>query len=91
MVVVAIRYMLLAVTRFVNTDEHRIDVLMYGIQREVINKMVECSVILTIDTLIYSIRECLESTEDQINEPVSVLINKHPEAWRCRFMYPQAG
>ena len=91
MVVVAIRYMLLAVTRFVNTDEHRIDVLMYGIQREVINKMVECSVILTIDTLIYSIRECLESTEDQINEPVSVLINKHPEAWRCRFTYPQAG
>ena len=91
MVIVAIRYMILAVTRFENTDERGIEEIMYGIQREVINKMMDCAVILIIDTLLDSIRECFGTTEDQINELICVFISKLPEAWRCRFTAPQAG
>ena len=91
MVIVAIRYMILAVTRFENTDERGIEEIMYGIQREVINKMMDCAVILIIDTLLDSIRVCFGTTEDQINELICVFISKLPEAWRCRFTAPQAG
>ena len=91
MVIVAIRYMILAVTRFENTDERGIEEIMYGIQREVINKMMDCAVILIIDTLLDSIRVCSGTTENQINELICVFIIKLPEAWRCRFTAPQAG
>jgi hypothetical protein len=83
--------MILAVTRFENTDERGIEEIMYGIQREVINKMMDCAVILIIDTLLDSIRECFGITEDQINELVCVFISKLPEVWRCRFTVPQVG
>ena len=88
MVIVAIRYMILAVTRFENTDERGIEEIMYGIQREVINKMMDCAVILIIDTLLESIRVCFGATEDQINELVCVFISKLPEG---RFTAPQVG
>ena len=91
MVIVAIRYMILAVIRFENTDERGIEEIMYGIQREVINSVMDCAVILIIDTLLDSIRECFGTTEDQINRLVCVFISKLPEAWRCRFTVPHAG
>ena len=56
MVIMAIRYMILAVIRFENTDECGIEEIMYWIQREVINKMMDCAVILIIDMLLGSIR-----------------------------------
>lgn len=83
--------MILAVTRFDNIDDRSIEEIMYGIQREVINKMMVCAVILIIDTLLESIRECFGTTADQINELVCVFISKLPEAWRRRFTVPQGG
>lgn len=91
MVFVAIRYMILAVTRFENTDNRGIEEIMYGIQREIINEMMDCAIILIIDTLLDSVREYFGATESQINELVSVFISKLPEVWRCRFTTPQAG
>jgi hypothetical protein len=90
MVIVAIRYMILAVIRFDNTDDRGIEEIMYGIQREIINQMLDCAVILIIDTLLDSVRECFGVSEDKINELVRVFISKLPEAWRKRFAVPQA-
>ena len=45
MIIVAIRYMILAVIRFDNTDNRGIEEIMYGIQREIINKMIAQSII----------------------------------------------
>ena len=90
MVIVAIRYIILAVTRFENTDDCGIEEIMYGIQWEVINKMMDCAIILIIDMLLDSIRVCFSVTEDQINELVCVFISRFPEAWRCRFTSSQA-
>ncbi|MDO5415547.1 MAG: hypothetical protein Q4F78_08805 [Bacillota bacterium] len=72
----AIRYMILAVTHFENTDGCGIEEIMYGIQRVVINRMLDCAVILIIDTLLDSIRECIGTTEDQINRLVCLFISK---------------
>lgn len=91
MVFVAIRYMILAVTRFENTDDRGIEEIMYGIQREIINEMMNCAIILIIDTLLDSVREYFGATESQIKELVSVFISKLPEVWKCRFTAPQAG
>ena len=91
MVFVAIRYMILAVTRFENTDNRGIEEIMYGIQREIINEMMDCAIILIIDILLDSVREYFGATENQINELVSVFISKLPEVWRCRFTVPKAG
>ncbi|MDO5134209.1 MAG: transposase [Eubacteriales bacterium] len=91
MVFVAIRYMILAVIRFENTDNRGIEEIMYGIQREIINEMMNCAIILIIDTLLDSVRECFGATESQIKELVNVFISKLPEVWRCRFTAPQAG
>jgi hypothetical protein len=90
MIIVAIRYMILAVIRFDNTDNRGIEEIMYGVQREIINKMMDCAIILIIDTLLDSIRECFGLSEDRINELVRVFISKLPEAWRKRFTVPQA-
>ena len=76
--------MILAVTCFENTDDRCIEEIMYGIQREVIKKMMDCAIILIIDTLLDSIRQCFGATEEQINELVCMFISKLPEAWRCR-------
>ena len=90
MIIVAIRYMILAVIRFDNTDNRGIEEIMYGVQREIINQMLDCSIILIIDTLLDSIREYLGLSEDRIKELVSVFISKLPEVWRKRFTVPQA-
>ena len=89
MIIVAIRYMILAVIRFDNTDNRGIEEIMYGVQREIINQMLDCSIILIIDTLLDSIREYLGLSEDRIKELVSVFISKLPEVWRKRFTAPQ--
>ena len=70
--------------RSVNIEE-----IMYGVQREIINQMLDCSIILIIDTLLDSIREYLGLSEDRIKELVSVFISKLPEVWRKRFTAPQ--
>ena len=90
MVIVAIRYMILAVIRFDCTDNRGIEDIMYGVQREVISEMMDCAIILIIDTLLDSIRECFSATENQINSLVCAFISKLPETWKCRFSVAQA-
>ena len=65
MVIVAVRYMILAIARFENTDTRGIEEIMYGIQREIINKMMDCAIILIIDAFLDSVRECFGATEAQ--------------------------
>ncbi len=54
MVVVAIRYMILAVERFKNSDDRSIEELFYGVQREIVNELIDCAIVLMIDTLLDS-------------------------------------
>ena len=91
MVIVAIRYMILAVSRFNNTDTRGIEEIMYGIQREIVNEMMDCAIILIIDTMLDSIRECFGATEAQIDQLVCTFISKLPEMWKCRFTQPQVA
>lgn len=91
MVVVAIRYMILALFRFENTDNRGIKEIMYGIQREIVNEMMDCAITLIIDTLLESIRTYYGATESQINDLIVVFINKLPEEWRCRFSLQQTA
>lgn len=91
MVIVAIRYMILAVERFKNTDNRSLEELFYGIQREIINEMMDCAIILVIDALLDSIRQYFGATENQIDELVSLFISKLPEGWRQRFKDPQVA
>lgn len=91
MVIVAIRYMILAVERFKNTDNRSLEELFYGIQREIMNEMMDCAIILVIDVLLDSIRQYFSATESQINELLSLFIRKLPEGWRQRFKDPQVA
>lgn len=91
MVVVAIRYMILAVERFKNSDNRSIEELFYGIQREIVNELIDCAIVLMIDTLLDSIREYYHASETQITELVSIFISKLPENWKMRFQVAQAA
>lgn len=55
--------MILAVERFRNSDNRSIEDLFYGIQREIVNELVDCAIVLMIDTLLDSIRECYNASE----------------------------
>lgn len=88
MVVVAIRYMILAVERFHNTDNRTIEELFYGVQREIIAEIMDAAIVLIIDTLLDSVRQCFHATEEQINELVCVFIEKLPSSWQKRFRLP---
>ena len=91
MVVVAIRYMILAVERFRNRDSRSLEDLFYGVQREIINELMDCAIVLMIDTLPDSIREYYNASETQVAELVCLFINKLPENWRNRFQTPRAA
>jgi hypothetical protein len=91
MVIVAIRYMILALERFNSTDTRGIEELMYQVQREVVNEMMDCAIILIIDTLLDSIRECFGVSESRIGELVNLFISKLPDVWRRRFKVTQTG
>lgn len=91
MVIVAIRYMILAVERFKNSDNRTIEELFYGVQREIVNELMDCAIVLMIDTLLNSIREYYNASECQIAELVSLFISKLPENWKNRFQMPKAA
>lgn len=86
MVVVAIR---LAVERFRNSDSRSLEDLFYGVQHEIINELMDCAIVLMIDTLLDSIREYYNASETQITELVCLFISKLPENWRNRFQTPK--
>ena len=85
MVVVSIRYMILAVERFKNSDNRSIEDLFYGVQRGIVNELIDCAIVLMIDTLLDSIKEYYNASESQVAELVCVFISKLPENWKNRF------
>lgn len=91
MVIVAIRYMILATERFKNNDNRSIEELFYGVQREIVNELVDCAIVLMIDTLLDSIREYYNASEAQIAEMVVLFISKLPENWKNRFQIPETA
>lgn len=90
MVVVAIRYMILSVERFKNSDNRSLEDLFYGVQREIVNELIDCAIALMIDTLLDSIREYYHASETQVAELVCLFISKLPENWKIRFQMPKA-
>lgn len=91
MVVVAIRYMILSVERFKNSDNRSLEDLFYGVQREIVNELIDCAIVLMIDTLLDSIREYYHASETQVAELVCLFISKLPENWKIRFQIPKAA
>lgn len=91
MVVVAIRYMILAVERFKNSDNRSIEELFYNVQREIVNELIDCAIVLMIDTLLDSIREYFHASEAQVEELVCLFISKLPENWKNRFQMPKVA
>ena len=91
MVVVAIRYMMLAVERFNNTDDRTIEEFFYGLQREVLNEMMDCAITLILDIMLESIRKTFNASNDQMDALVSNFISSLPIQWRDKFSLPVAA
>lgn len=91
MVVVSVRYMILAVERFYNTDNRTLEDLFYGVQREIMNEMIDCAIILILDVMLDSVRQYFGATENQINSLVCTFISNLPAQWRERFTMPEAA
>ena len=91
MVIVSIRYMILAVERFRNTDNRSIVELFYQVQREIVNEMMDAAIILILDIMLKSVKQYFGASEDQINELVSTFIDNLPAHWQARFSKPNAA
>ena len=86
MVVVAIRYMVLAIERFNGTDDRTIEDIFYQIQRDIVNEMMTCNIVIALDALLDSVRICFGTSEEKIGELVRIFIEKLPVQWKMRFM-----
>lgn len=91
MVIVAIRYMILATERFQNTDNRSLEDLFYGVQREVINEMMDCAIILVLDIMLESVKQYFHASDKQIDELVITFINNLPAHWQSRFNKPESA
>ena len=91
MVIVALRYMILSVERFNNTDNRSIEELFYGIQREVINDLIDCAIVIVLDAMLASVKQYFNATDAQITEMVCGFINNLPDAWKKRFQMPEVA
>ena len=85
MVIVSIRYMVLALERFWNTDNRTIEDLFYQVQREVVSQMIETAIIIMLDAMLESVRKFFGASEDQINQLVHNFIDELPMIWKARF------
>ena len=91
MIIVSIRYMILALARFNNTDNRTIDDLFYRVQREVINEMIERNVLLLLDIMIESTKEYCKLNDNQVDDLVCIFIDKLPDEWKYRFDLSEAS
>ena len=91
MVVVALRYMMLAVERFNNTDNRTIEDFFYGMQREVFNEMMDCAITLILDIMLESVRRTFDASDEQMDALVSNFISNLPAEWKVRFKTPDAA
>ena len=88
MVVVAIRYMILAMAMFKNSDSRTAYEIFCRAQREVINEMINSSVRLILDILFETVREFFKATDKQMNEFICLFIDKLPDFWKNKFVKP---
>ena len=88
MVIVAIRYMVLAEERFYNTDNRTLEEIFYQAQREVISQMIDTAIVIVLDAMLDSVRKIFHSTEDQIKQLVHQFIQELPTVWKERFKDP---
>ena len=88
MVIVAIRYMVLAEERFYNTDDRTIEEIFYRAQREVISQMIDTAIVILLDAMLDSVRRFFNATEEQIRSLVNNFISELPEIWKKRFEDP---
>lgn len=91
MVVVALRYMILAVARFYNTADWTIEDVFFGLQQDLIREKVDREVVLLIDALLDSVREYFGATEKQMHDLLRSFINKLPMHWQQRFTLLEAA
>ena len=91
MVVVAIRYMMLAVERFYSTDNRSITELFYQVQREIVNEMMDSAIVLILDIMLQSVKQYFGASDEQINGLVCTFINNLPAHWQSRFSMPGAA
>ena len=88
MVIVSIRYMVLAIERFWNTDNRTIEELFYEVQREVISQIVDTAIIIVLDAMLDSVRKTFGASEEQIDNLVHNFINELPRVWQQKFCDP---
>ncbi len=91
MVIVSIRYMILSVERFQNTDNRSLEELFYGIQREIIDEVMNSALILLLDIMLESVKDYFNATEEQINELVYRFIDKLPTVWKNKFQLSKSA
>ena len=91
MVVVALRYMILAVERFHNSENISVEELFYGVQREIINQMMNVAIVTLLDILLDSVRNFFHATDEQITDLICVFIDRLPAEWKCRFKRPEVA
>ena len=88
MVIVSIRYMVLAEARFWNTDNRTFEEILYEVQRQVISQMIDTAIIIVLDAMLESVRKVFHATEAQIEELVHTFISELPSMWKERFIDP---
>lgn len=88
MTIVAIRYMILAVERFNNSDNRTVEELFYQVQREIINQMMNIAIITLLDMLLDSVRDFFHVSEEQIDTLLCKFVAQLPEPWKSRFHSP---
>ena len=92
MVVVALRYMMLAVERFNNTDNRTIEEFFYGMQREILNEMMDCAItLILVDIMLESARRTFGASDEQMDALVSNFISNLPTEWKAKFRMPDAA
>ena len=90
MVIVAIRYMILAVERFNNTDDRTIEEFFYDLKREVFNEMLDYALTLILDIMLESIRKTFNASDDQMDTLILDFVSSLPDQWRAKFSLPKA-
>lgn len=90
MVIVAIRYMVLVVERFRNTDNRSVQDLFYGVQREIMDKMIGQAVVTIIDALLSTVQHHFHISDEQMMDLLRDFVDNLPKEWKCRFSLPDS-
>ena len=82
---------MLAIERFNNTDNRTIEEFFYGLQREVLNEMMDCAIALILEIILESVRRTFNATDAQMDVLVTDFISNLPTQWKDKFRLPDAA